>query len=261
MSAAVPEGLGSAVLTEPQASSYGVLAETRELSQQEDWPQQPDSKSCLRCCLVAVLLSSAESAHHFGWCHNHSIVFPAEISWYQIHNKSKSLFVVSNKKWDSWSKPAIGLNPKGCSVGLGSTLWCPIWESQVKALPFTGGKDPNKATGVSFGWRGEQQSDGFLFNSYLSHSCCPPLIFVHGLKKMWWVSCVNVASAVLLELSASCGGYGGNMTWIRISRWDFTAICFAWWNLCPRKAFKMTVHKLRIYVTLIKQIYSSMSGK
>lgn len=83
--------------------------------------------------------------------------------WYRIHNKSKSLFVVSNKKGDSWSKPAISLNPKGCSVGLGSTLWCPIWESRVKVLLFTGGKEPNKANGVSFGWRGEQQSDVFLF--------------------------------------------------------------------------------------------------
>lgn len=104
----------------------------------------------LCCCLVAVLLPSAENAHHFGGCHNHSIISPAEIGWYQIH--SKSLFVVSNKKWDSWSKPAIGLNPKGCSVGLGSTLWCPIRELQVEVLPFAGGKEPNKTGHQSGFW-------------------------------------------------------------------------------------------------------------
>lgn len=55
-------------------------------------------------------------------------------------------------------------------------------------------------TRVKFGWRGEKWSDGFLFNSYLSHSCCPPLIFVLGPKKMWWVFCVNVARVLMLEL-------------------------------------------------------------
>lgn len=115
------------------------------------------------------------------------------------------------------------------------------------------------ATGVEFGWRGEKWSDGFLFNSYLSHSCCPPLIFVHGPKKMWWVFCVDMVRVVMLELSnkfqwAWWEGRLDQNKWVRFYCWFLV-------KFVSQKGLKMTRSKLRIWVTFIEQPHSPVSRK
>ena len=94
--------LGSAALPQPQGSSYKALAKTkRDLSVQEDQPQWPNSKFCFHSCLVTVFLPFAENSHHLGESHNHSVIFIAEIRWYQSHSKIKSLHIVSELRGEA----------------------------------------------------------------------------------------------------------------------------------------------------------------
>lgn len=131
----------------------------------------------------------------------------------------------------------------------------------LKSCPLQGKRSRIKsATRGKLGWREEKWSDGFLFNSYLSHSCCPPLIFVHGPKKMWWVFCVTVASVALLELSnkvqsteegkARSGNLGEILPWFFCEMYPRKALKWPWVNeglerysknsrifQCPEKQF------------------------
>lgn len=186
-----------------------------------------------RLQILFFLLSSesflpfAENIHRLGGSHNPSIIFIAD----QSH--SKSLPVVLEPRGEADRVPCHQMvyfcflsyfcwRCAGnfiCREGqdqfnTANTLLEPAhnqcecsglvhqYELQPQSCSLQGKRNRiGSAARVKFGWRGEKWSDGFLFNSYLSHSCCPPLIFVHGPRKMWWVFCVNVARVMMLELS------------------------------------------------------------
>lgn len=92
---------------------------------------------------MAALLPSAESTWCSGECHNHSIIFIAEIRWYQMCNKSKSLPVASETRGKIAGESACDwseLKGSGCQPCEGLSLW----ESQFNSLPFAGEKEPSK---------------------------------------------------------------------------------------------------------------------
>lgn len=162
-------------------------------------------------------------------------------------------------KWWIWFSMATVLLEPANGQCESRNLVCQYESCSLKSCPLQETRDCTKSdTRVKFGWMEEKWSDGFLFNSYLSHSCCPPLIFVHGPKKMWWVFCVHVASIALPELS-------NKWQWVRREgRPDqniyVRVYCCLFGELVSQQGFKMSICKLRTRMTSIKQPHSPVSG-